>query len=1055
MLFRFLPRLAVQRPVLATMLILVFVVLGTFSLTQLRTELYPDVEFPVVSITTAYPGAGPEEVEIQVTEPIEDAVSNIANLNNLTSFSRENVSIVVMEFSLDVDPDLAAIDVKDQVDAIRAQLPDGADPPVVQKFDIDQFPVLNVALSGPQGADLLFDLADDQIRERLSRVEGVADISVVGGRMREVEVLVDPVRLEAYDVTLPQIVNLIRSENVTVPSGAVRDEDTQTSVRVVGEYRTIEELADLRLFIADGQVVRLGELATVRDGFGDRDQLARAQRESAVSISVQRQTDANTVETVRALLSEIDDIRGDILPPGAELTVIQDGSLFIQEAVQDVLVSILFGIILTTIILFLFLHSWRGTVIAAVAMPATILSAFLLIDLWGFSLNVMTLLALGVTVGILVTNTIVVLENIYRYLDLGYSPEEAAEEGTAEIGIAVAASVLTNVVVFTPIAFMEGIIGQFFYAFGLTVVFATVFSLLISFILAPLLGARLLRRYEGRRSERTWLAPVWRRWDRGYNGLQSSYQTGLGWALNRPRNGWFVIAGVIVFFVGSLGLSSQFVGGEFLPETDEGIVQIDLELPTDVSIDRTERVVIRAEELLAEVEDVESILSTVAGGTGFQAFAEASNRAQILLNLSDDRSRSTAAVMRQVRPLLAVLPDTDITVQMGGSAGGPGAGAAIQIQVSGPADGLEEVTEQITSWVAEVDGLTDVRNTIEMPRPEIVFRPDRAAVGDVGLTVSEIGNVVRSAIQGDIAGVYRDEGDEIDIRVRFPAEERRRADQIESLMIPVDGGRVPLSSLGTVMLEETAPAIRREDRQRAYDVEAEIASGNLTDRVADVEARLGQESLPPGYSWQTGGEFEDFEEALVEILRALLLAIILTYIVLAMILESFVHPVTIMLTLPLGAAGAFLALMLANVPLNIFAMMAVVMLVGIVVNNAILILDYAGQLRNKGKSAAEALLEAGPIRLRPIIMSNVAIAVALLPQAMGTGAGAAFRIPMAVVTIGGAAVAAVFTLFLIPVIYLKVDTLTDGVVRRLQSVRDRLTGDDDFDEEEFAPSRTP
>ncbi|TVR64829.1 MAG: efflux RND transporter permease subunit [Gemmatimonadales bacterium] len=1042
MLFRFLPRLAVQRPVLATMLVIVFAVLGLFSFTNLRVELYPDVEFPVVSVTTAYPGAGPEEVEVQVTEPIEDAVSNIANLDNLTSFSRDNVSIVIMQFDLDVDADLAAIDVKDQVDAIRAQLPDGVDPPVVQKFDIDAFPVLNVALSGPQGADLLFDLADDQIRERLSRVEGVADISVVGGRVREVEVLVDPDRLDAFDLTLPDIVELIRAENVSVPAGSLRNPRTQTSIRVLGEYRAIRELEDLRLFVADDEVVTLGELATIRDGYGDREQLARAQGQEAVSISVQRQTDANTVTTVRLLREELDAIRDELLPAGAQLVVIQDGSVFINDAVWDVQISILFGILLTTLVLFLFLHSWRGTVIAAVAMPATIVSTFLLLDLAGFSLNVMTLLALGVTVGILVTNTIVVLENIYRYLDQGKTPEEAAEEGTAEIGIAVAASALTNVVVFSPIAFMEGILGQFFYAFGLTVVFATIFSLLISFILPPLLGARILRRNESERSRDTWLRPLWDRWDAGYAGILGAYRNGLGWALDRPRNGWLVIGAVGVFFVGSLGLSSQFIGGEFLPQPDEGVIQIELELPSDVSLERTEAVVVRAEDLLADLDDVESILSTVAGGTGFMAVAEATNRAEVLVTLEADRTRSTQEVMREIRPLMALLPDTEVTVQMGGGAGGPGAGAAIQVQVSGPAEELEQVTEQVTEWVREVDGLTDVRNTIDQPRNELVFRPDRAALGDLGLTVGQVGNLVRIAVQGEVAGVYREAGDEVDIRVRFPESERQRAQQLERLQIPVDGARVPLSALGTLELEATVPAIRREDRQRAYDVEAEIATGTLTDRVAAVEERLSGESLPPGYSWAIGGEFEDFEEALSEILRALILAIILTYIVLAMILESFVHPVTIMLTLPLGAAGAALALMLTATPLNIFGMMAVVMLVGIVVNNAILILDYTRQLMDRGASAVEALLEAGPVRLRPILMSNVAIAVALLPQALGTGAGAAFRIPMAVVTIGGAVVAAVFTLFLIPVIYLKVEALLAALQARTAGIRGRITGED-------------
>ncbi len=1041
MVFRFLPRLAVRRPVLATMLVIVFAVLGLFSFTNLRVELYPDVEFPVVSVTTAYPGAGPEEVEVQVTEPIEDAVSNIANLEDLTSFSRDNVSIVIMQFDLDVDADLAAIDVKDQVDAIRAQLPDGAEPPVVQKFDIDAFPVLNVALSGLQGADLLFDLADDQIRERLSRVEGVADISVVGGRVREVEVLVDPDRLDAFDLTLQEVVELIRAENVSVPAGSLRNPRTQTSIRVVGEYRAVRELEELRLFVADDEVVTLGELATIRDGYGDREQLARAQGQEAVSISVQRQTDANTVNTVRLIREELDAIRDELLPAGAELVVIQDGSVFINDAVWDVQVSILFGILLTTLVLFLFLHSWRGTLIAAVAMPVTIVSTFLLLDLAGFSLNVMTLLALGVTVGILVTNTIVVLENIYRYLDQGKTPEEAAEEGTAEIGIAVAASALTNVVVFSPIAFMEGILGQFFYAFGLTVVFATLFSLLISFILPPLLGARILRRNESERSRDTWLRPLWDRWDAGYAGLLDAYRSGLGWALNRPRNGWAVIGAVVVFFAGSLGLSSQFIGGEFLPQPDEGVIQIELELPSDVSLERTEALVIRAEDLLADLDDVESILSTVAGGSGFLAVAEATNRAEVLVTLDADRTRSTQEGMREIRPLMALLPDTEVTVQMGGGAGGPGAGAPIQVQISGPAEGLEEVTEQVTGWVREVDGLTDVRNTIDQPRDELVFRPDRAALGDLGLTVGQVGNLVRIAVQGEVAGVYREAGDEVDIRVRFPESERRRAEQVGRLQIPVDGARVPLSALGTLELEATVPAIRREDRQRAYDVEAEIAAGTLTDRVAAVEERLSAESLPPGYSWSIGGEFEDFEEALGEILRALILAIILTYIVLAMILESFVHPVTIMLTLPLGGAGAALALMLTETPLNIFGMMAIVMLVGIVVNNAILILDYTRQLMDRGASAVDALLEAGPVRLRPILMSNVAIAVALLPQALGSGAGAAFRIPMAVVTIGGAVVAAVFPLFLIPVIYLKVEALLASLQARTAGIRERITGE--------------
>ncbi len=1050
-MFRFLPRLAVQRPVLATMLILIFVVLGAFSFYQLRTDLFPDVEFPVVTVTTVYPGAGPEEVALQVTEPIEDAVSNIANLNQLTSFSRDNLSIVILEFELEVDADLAAIDVKDQVDAIRAMLPSDAEAPVVQKFDIDAFPIMQVALSGPQGADRLFDLADDQLRERLSRVDGVADVSVVGGRTREVEVVVFPDRLEAFDLSVRDIVELIRSENLVVPGGRVENRDQATSVRVTGEYREVRELEELRLFLADGSVVRLGDLARVEEGYGDRTQLARSQGESAVSISVQKQADANTVTTVEGIRAELDRIRAELLPPGAELVVVQDGSEFIEDAIADVLSAIIVGILLTTLILFLFLHSWRGTLVAALAMPATIISTFLLLDQAGFTLNVMTLLALGVTVGILVTNTIVVLENIYRYLDLGYDPEQAAEEGTAEIGVAVAASALTNLVVFTPIAFMRGIIGQFFYAFGLTVVFATIFSVIISFILAPLLAAKLLRKNETRRAQRAFLAPLWRGWDRGYGGVVDAYRDGLGWALATPRNGWMVIGAVGVFFVGSLFLSSRFVGGEFLPAADQGIIQVDIELASDASIDRTERVVRAFEPSVLDLPEVERVLTTVAAGSGFMAAAESANRAQLLVALRDDRQRSTDEVMEVLRRMAAGIPDAEIQVAMAGGFGPPSS-ADILVTVSGPADRLEEVTDQVTRAVAEVEGLVDVRNTVEQPRQELVFRPDRAALADAGLTVAQVGATLRAALEGEVAGVFRSAGDEMDIRVRYPPESRLRAEQVSELRIPSRAGRLPITALGTLELEDTAPAVRRENRQRSYDVEADIGTGGLVDRVAAIRDRLDEEALPPGYSWRVGGEFEEFGDAFAAILEALALAIILTYIVLAMILESFVRPLTIMVTLPLGMAGGFLGLMLAGVPLNIFAMMAVVMLVGIVVNNAILILDYAGQLQQKGKSAVEAVREAGPVRLRPIVMSNVAIAVALLPQAVGTGAGAGFRIPMAVVTIGGALVAAVFTLFLIPVIYVKAEDMVERWKVRYRALARRLTRDDGEDEP-FTPAR--
>jgi hydrophobic/amphiphilic exporter-1 (mainly G- bacteria), HAE1 family len=1026
-MFGFLPSLAVRRPVFTTMMVALCVVMGTFAFLRLQTDLFPDVEFPVVSVTTVYPGAGPEEIETQVTDRIEEAVSTLAGIESLRSFSQQNVSILIVEFDLGVEQDQAAIDVRDRIETVRAEMPPAVEAPVVQKFELGALPIMELALAGPQGVDALYELADRELRDRFSRVGGVAGVEIVGGREREVEVLVDPERLRAYGLTLGDVVDLIGAENVSVPGGRVSEPRADVPVRVVGEYQAVEDLEDLRLGLGDGGVTRLAELATVRDGFEDTNQVARYNREPAVRLSIQKRTDANTVTTAEGVRREVAAIGRD-LPPGASLTVVRDQSEFIRDSINDVLFNLLIGIVLTTAVLFAFLHSWRGTLIAALAMPITVVSTFLLMDAAGFTLNVMTLMALGITVGILVTNTIVVLENIYRHLDAGGAPGEAAAAGTAEVGVAVAASTLTNLVVFTPIAFMGGIIGQFFYAFGLTVVFATLFSIFMSFTLAPLLAARLLRTGETDHEEHSpWLGPIWQRWDRAYDSLAGSYRSGLRWALARPRNGWAVIGLILIGSFLVLFTTGRFVGGEFLPRTNEGAARVTLELPPGTPIAQTAAVAGRAEARLAAMPEVESILLTVAGGgDGFFAIGGGANRAELLVTFRDDAPRADV-VVRDIRPLLADLPDTSLTVVATdpGGGGGGGGDAPVQLLISGPDyDLLQELAATVAGRLGRLPELSDVNNTVEDPRAELVFRPDRAALADYGLTVGQVGQLVRASIEGTVAGVYRGEaGRERDIRVRLVEEARARTAQIGDLQVRTPRGTVPLTSLGQLVEQVTPTAIQRVDRLRSVQIDAQIGAGSLTDAVAAIEAAMAEIPLQPGYTWRITGDFEQFSEALGSVLIALILAITLTYIVLAMILESFVHPFTVMLTLPLGAVGAILGLFLWGASMNIFSMMAIIMLVGIVVNNAILILDYTSILRARGAGVVEALLEAAPARLRPIVMTNIAIVFALIPQAVGTGAGAAFRVPMAVVTMGGVLLSAVFTLFLIPVIYTKLDRL--------------------------------
>jgi HAE1 family hydrophobic/amphiphilic exporter-1 len=1034
-MFRFFAHLAVARPVFTSMLVAVFVFLGAFSYLAIPLDLFPTVDFPIVTVTTIYPGAGPEEVETEITEPIEDAISTIANLESLASFSQENVSTVIVEFDFDVDADLAAIEVKDKVDAIRARFPSDAEPPTILKLDINAMPIMDVTISGPQALEALTDFADDVVRERLARVEGVASVTLTGGLEREIEVLVHPDRLRAYGLSITELAALVGGENITIPAGRVTEPDAEFSVRVVGEYASIADIQNLPLFLPQGGRIRLAEVATVREGIADVREIARYNGQPALSLSIQKQSGANTVAAAAGVFEAVDELRAQ-LPAGAVMEIVRDASEFIRDAVRDIFKNILIGMALTTAVLFLFLHSWRGTVVAAIAMPATIIATFLAIDQAGFTINIMTLMALGITVGILVTNTIVVLESIYRHLDQGESPNKAAELGTTEVAVAVAASALTNVVVFTPIAFMQGIIGQFFVSFGLTVVFATLVSVLISFTLTPMLAAKLLRTSETKLEETEGLlAGFWRAFDRGYASLQEDYRSALGWVLAQPSHGWAVIGGTGVLVVLALVVQVVFVGGEFMPEQDEGLALITLEFPPGTPPERSSQAAARAESLLAEIPEITTTLTQIGGQSrtfGGGSVSEV-NLAQIQVTVESELP--TTEIIPQFREKMAAIPDADVTVTLAQSSG-PGGDAPLMILVKGPERRrLEALAQEVTAVVTAIPGLVDVRNNIQNPRREMVFRPNRDVLADHGLTVFAVGGTLRASIQGVVPGVYREAGDERDIRVRLTEESRNRTAELGSMQVRSRAGMVPLSSLGDVEEQAGETTIQRNEKQRAVQIDAYIGSGSLTQLANEIQLGLDEIGFPPGYSYEITGEFEMFQESLTEMLKALVMAIVLTYILLAMILESYVHPFTIMLTLPLGFVGAVFSLFLARASLNIFSMMAIIMLVGIVVNNAILILDYTHQLREKGVGVIEALMQAAPIRLRPIVMTNIAIAMALLPQAMGSGAGSFYRIPMAVVTIGGVLVAAVFTLFLIPVFYIKLDRFAAASVRSRREAR--------------------
>jgi HAE1 family hydrophobic/amphiphilic exporter-1 len=1011
-------RIFVKRPVLTTMLVVAFVVLGLYSYHRMVIELMPNVEFPFVIVTTVYPGASPGEVESQITKKVEDAVSTIANVKNLTSYSQENVSQVFIEFQLETDVDLDAIDVKDKVDAIQSDLPENAEKSVISKFDFTAFPILELAIAAPRPLEQIYQVADKKIKDRLSRVNGVASVDITGKRQREIRVEIAPQKLRGYGLSLMDVMGVIAANNLNVPAGHITRGAREITLRMTAEIDDPRKLGDLLLPISKGRTVPLSEVAKIVDGTEELRESSTYNGEPVIGLSINKRSDGNTVLVARGVYKALDEL-SKTLDKDISITITNDTAPFVRAAVSDVLSNVMIGILLTALLLLLFLHNWQQTVVAALSMPISVIATFLLMDQSHFTLNVMSLLALGISIGTLVTNSIVIIENITRYVHLGTDPEEAAIKGTAEVAVAVAASTLTNIVVFTPIAFMSGIIGRFFLQFGLTVVYATVFSVVVSYTIVPMLAARLIKPQASDRDagSQSLGARIGKKWDTFYDDVSRSYRVVLGHVLEHRRR-WILVTAAI--FVGAISLF-RFVGGEFMPHIDQNVVIVTMNLPPGTSLDRTKEVSARAADILRAHHEVEGVLVKVGGGQ--RSVEDAEITAKLV-----DRSKRKMNVnqfVNVIRSEFAGIPDAEIMLSTEGGATGSAEADLVVDVLSSDETALEAAADSVFRIFHGVPGLVEIQTSRKAGKPEIAVVPRRHQIADQGLNAAAIGSIMRAAYEGVKAGVYREQGEEYDIKVKYAEADRKDPFFIKDMPLPSRSGTaVPLSDLGYVDQHFGESRIMRKDKQRMIEVTANIASGSLSGVRAVFDRELAKANLPPSVTVKYGGSAEIQDESFASIFTALILAIVLLYVVMAAIMESFIHPITIMLTLPLALVGVAMALFLSGTTINIFSLMSVVMLTGIVVNNAILMLDYTSQLRNRGMKIKEALLEACSTRLRPIVMANLAIVVGMIPQIFGGAEGSELRTPMAYVQIGGVLVSALLTLFVIPMAYTYLDLLT-------------------------------
>lgn len=1033
-----LSEISVKRPVFATMMIGALLVLGLFSYIELPVEMYPNIDFPFVVVQTIYPGASAEAVETEVTKKIEEVINQINGVRHIKSSSSEGFSLQVVEFLLEVDGTVASQDVREKVAGIRATLPENIEEPIVSQHDPTAKAVMSLALSGSRSPREITQLAKDVIKPRLEPISGVGAVQLIGGSDREIRIFLDPDMMEAYGVTVGNVREAVTASNLEVPGGRVEESSREYLVRLQGRITRVEQFDSVIVKNKNGTPIYLGDLARVVDTIAEQRSLSRFNGRSAIGINIIKQSGANIVQMAARTRKVITDLQSE-LPPDIDIRIVNDNSTFIEDSIHEIITNIQIGTILAVLVIFLFLLDSRPTLITGLSIPISIIGTFTAMRFLGFSINFMTLLGLSLAVGILIDDAIVVVENIYRHLDEGKSPIQAALDGTKEIGLAVSATTFAIVMVFLPVAFMEGIVGRFFYQFGMTVAFAVLISLFVAFSLTPMLSSRMLKASRASSADPTAvpsrLGRLWQRirkvlnlWNRAFDRLKPAYRSLLAYSL---RQRWLVMLVAVGSFAAAIMLAGQ-LGSEFIPQTDEGRMYVTINTPPGTDLDQTSERFEQVEKMLTEFDEVTGTFVKIGGGN--TAVTEGS----ILVRLTDAAERELSAIqlMDSVRFLLGDIPGIKYSVSKESGEGGHG--KPIEISIRGDdLDELSRLVHEVQAIARSVPGCTDINNTMEEGKPEVRIDVDRQAADDLGLDLSVIAMTIRSLVEGDVVTRYKEGDEEYDVRIQLDLPFRNSVAELGRIRIESetelpngDKMLVPLDRVATLTRQTDIGKYNRYDRKREVRVSANAMagafSGSIAQTILDSAATL---QLPPGYDIGGVGTQEFMVESFINIGKALLLAVVFIYLLLASQYESFFDPLSIMVSLPLSLVGAILGLLAFGSSLSIMSMIGIVMLMGLVTKNAILLIDFVKQQRGKGLSRTEAILIAGPVRLRPILMTTFATVFGMLPLALGLGPGAEMRSGMARAVIGGMISSTVLTLVVVPIVYTVVDDIV-GLFRR-------------------------
>ncbi|OUN59121.1 efflux RND transporter permease subunit [Alistipes sp. An66] len=1014
---------AVRKPISTVLLFVGVLVMGLFSLSHLAVDQYPEIEIPQISVITMYPGANAAEIETNITRVLEDNLNTVSNLKKLTSKSQDNVSMITVEFEYGSDLDEGANEIRDAVSRVQSMLPDGIEYPTIFKFSSSMMPIMMLAVTAEESYPALSKILDDKLVNVLNRVDGVGAVSVIGAPEREVQVNVDPVRLDAYGLSVEQLGQIIAAENVNIPSGTIDIGNNTFNIKADGEFKLSDELRKVVVSNAGGRTVMLSDVAEIRDTLEKATMDERVNGQRGVRVMFQKQSGANTVNIVREIQSRLPAIQ-KTLPRDVKMELIFEGSQEITDAIDSLSETILYAFVFVVLVVMIFLGRWRATLIICMTIPVSLICSFIYLFATGSTLNIISLSSLSIAIGMVVDDAIVVLENITTHIERGSNPKEAAIYATNEVWLSVIATTLVVVAVFLPLTMVPGMAGILFRELGWIVTIVVCVSTAAAITLTPMMSAYMLR-LEGGVHDYKGVGVVYKPIDRALTWLDEAYARSLNWVVHHRR---ITVFSMMSVFVVSLGLLTQ-VPTEFFPPSDNNRIAATVELEQNISVEYTSRIARQIDSIIyAKYPEVILVSASAGANSSDNAFAAMQTTGSHIINYNirltdvEARERSIYVISDLLRRDLDGIPEIrQYTITPGGAMGGMVGGAAtVDIKVFGyDMDLTNTVANDLKEKMRELPGVRDVKLSRDDLRPEYNVVFDRDRLSYYGMNSATASQAVRNRIDGLVASKYREDGDEYDIVVRYAEPFRTRVEDVENITLYNAQGRpVKLKEVGSVVEEYAAPEIERENRQRVISVESTLGAGvALGDVVTEVNRLLAGYPTPDGVDLEVGGTVEDQGDAFTDLMTLFVLIVILVYIVMATQFESLKFPFIIMFTIPFAFTGVFLALWMTSTPLSLIALIGAIMLVGIVTKNGIVMVDYMNLLIERGSGVFDAVIAGGKSRLRPVLMTSFTTVLGMLPLAISTGAGSETWQPMGIAVIGGLTFSTILTLFIVPVLY--------------------------------------